>query len=512
MAKNFNFWCPIDTIKKAKDAEGRDVMRVAGIASTKDKDSDDESLDPAGFNLEPFLKSGFVNYHHQQKNTPKAIIGEPHSAKITKAGMYVECDLYPDSELAQDVYQTMKVLNKNSKTRRMGFSIEGHATERDILDDTKVLKADITGLAITPQPKNSTTFAEIVKAMNTGEELPSLKKDDEDEGDSEKATDTNSGAALKKEDLDNKLKNLTKAEVYQKIFSDFPGIEISISKQIFNLIQKAVTMAKKNPNEITPDDIKKAYDALGINSLEKAKKDDNPFEGDEEEGDEEKEKAPKKKPGKKMDKAKKPENDEEEEDDEEEGEKNEDDDDDIKTEDEKETVKKAKPAKKIEKAVSGGALGRIEKAVESLSENQSTLFRAIGLIVKAQQSEILELRKLVKGQNDTLGQISDDIEKANDSILELGESNPGKKSLVKARERNFDENRDKIEKGGEDKTGKGVILKSNKVAVLDILDKKTFEKGYDEEFSQATRGFEAAGMLSDNVVRRLKEENGITIR
>ena len=282
MAKQFNFWCPITTIKKAKDAEGREVMRVAGIASTADKDSDNESLDPNGFNLKPFLSSGFVNYHHQQKNTPKAIIGEPHSAKITEKGMYVECDLYPDSELARDVYDTMQVLDKNSKTRRMGFSIEGHATERDPLDEQKVLKADITGLAITPQPKNSTTFAEIIKAMNTGE----LCKDDEEEGDSEKATTTESAAAVKKEDLDDELKTLTKAQVYEKIFSDFPGIEISISKQIFNLIQKAVIMAKKNVNDITSTDIEKAYSALGIDNLSKGKEKENPFEDEDEEEDE----------------------------------------------------------------------------------------------------------------------------------------------------------------------------------------------------------------------------------
>lgn len=511
--KNFEFWFPIQEIKKAKDKQGNEVMRVKGIASTKDKDSDEEELDPNGFNLKPFLSTGLVNYHHQQKNTPKAIIGEPSMAKITKAGMYVECDLYPSSPLAQDVYEQMQIMQKDSKTRRMGFSIEGHATERDPFNDKKVLKADITGLAITPQPKNGKTFAEIIKAMNTGEDFET-KEEEKDEDKEKKATTTENASALKKESVDDNLKVLTKAEVFEKIFSDFPGIEIGISKQIYKLTEKISTMAKKNANEITNDDIKKAYSALGLDVIEKSKNEGNPFEEETEEDDNEKEEKKEKKPAKK--KIEKGANDEEESDDEKDGAKNEDDDDNPEEEDESADVKgKKKPAKKekpaeevMEKAKPTGALGRIEKAIEELRGENLHIARALGTIVKAQQSEITSLRNLVKAQDEMLEDINNNLEKANTAIGELGESTPGRKSIIKARERNFDneEKKDNLEKGE-----KGVVSKKNRIAILDILDKKTFEKGFDSEFSLATRNYEATGSLAPNIVNRLKTENGITI-
>jgi hypothetical protein len=505
--KKFDFWFPIQDIKKAKDKDGNEVMRVKGIASTHHKDTDDEELDPNGFNLKPFLSTGLVNYHHQQKNTPKAIIGEPTVAKITKAGMYVECDLYPSSPLAQDVFDQMKIMQRDSKTRRMGFSIEGHATERDPLNEKKVLKADITGLAITPQPKNGRTFAEIIKAMNTGEDLEETEEEKE-KNKKDKATDTENASALKKESVDDKLKTLTKAEVYEKIFSDFPGIEIGISKQIFKLTEKISNMSKKQ--NITEDDIKKAYGALGVDSIEKSDE-SNPFEdGDE---DDEKEEKPKKKPAKKkMEKAKPaPEEDDEDESDE---------------EDEEEEAPAPKPEKKKNEkpafmkgkeeteTTKGGILGEIKKAIDDSRNETAQLFRAIGTIVKAQQTEISNLKSIIKAQDNTLGDINDNIVKANDAIEELGESTPGRKSLTKARERNFNEaSKDGLEKAGEgNATEKGVVSKTNRIAVLDILDKKTFEKGFDDEFSLATRNYEATGALSANVITRLKNENGITIK
>jgi hypothetical protein len=159
---NFKFFVPLE-IEKAKNAEGKEVMKIAGIASTIDRDSDGEVLDPSGFDLSYFMNNGFINWHHQAKDKPEAIIGEPTKAEIRKEGLYVEGELYPESKLAQQVYELAKGLEKSSKSRRLGFSIEGKVIERDLLDERFVKKAKITGLAITPTPKNSNTILDIIK-------------------------------------------------------------------------------------------------------------------------------------------------------------------------------------------------------------------------------------------------------------------------------------------------------------------------------------------------------------
>lgn len=159
----FNFWVPA-TIEKAKDKNGVEVMRVKGIASTADKDSEDEVLDPIGFDLNRFIKHGQINWNHQGKNDPSKIIGEPDVAKITPKGeLYIEGFLYNESDLAKSVWKYGETLEKNSKTRKLGWSIEGRALERSISNPKHITKALITGVAITPTPVNTNTYVDLCK-------------------------------------------------------------------------------------------------------------------------------------------------------------------------------------------------------------------------------------------------------------------------------------------------------------------------------------------------------------
>ena len=164
--ENFRFFVPFE-ISKAKDKEGKEVMKIAGIASTSDRDSDGEVLDTSGFDLSYFMSNGFINWHHQSKGSPEAIIGEPTKAEIRKEGLYVEGLLYPESKLAKQVYELATGLEKSSSTRRLGFSIEGKVLERDLLDERFVKRAKITGLAVTPAPKNASTLVDIMKGNFT---------------------------------------------------------------------------------------------------------------------------------------------------------------------------------------------------------------------------------------------------------------------------------------------------------------------------------------------------------
>ena len=267
----FKFWCPIEKAKETiiDPTTGEEVMRLGGIASTSDEDSDGEFLDPKGFDIKPLLESGMVNWHHQAKGQPATIIGEPSKAEIRPEGLYIETDLYPSSKIACDVWELAQVLEKDSKTRRLGYSIEGKVLKRKSNDKTspdykKIIKAVITGVAVTHQPKNPQTFANIIKG-----EID----DDFDEDEVEEAVDTENAKALKKESVDKKLKNQTfsKSEVIERLFKDIPGISIEKAENIHLMLKKFANM--KGKKTITEDDITKAYEALGLdvepNDIEK---------------------------------------------------------------------------------------------------------------------------------------------------------------------------------------------------------------------------------------------------
>src|SRR5690554_6661791 len=115
MFNTFNFHLPLNILEKGYDQEGREIMKIGGIASTSYKDADGEYLDPDGFDLSYFKNQGFFNWHHMSKKDPTAIIGEPTKAEKRPEGLYVEGFLYGDSPIAKAVYQTAKMLEKSSK-------------------------------------------------------------------------------------------------------------------------------------------------------------------------------------------------------------------------------------------------------------------------------------------------------------------------------------------------------------------------------------------------------------
>jgi len=166
-SKKFRYFVPLK-IEKAKDKDGKEKMIVGGVASTMDKDTDGEILDPNGFDYSYLMDSGFINWHHQTKDNPNAIIGEPIKAEVKDNKFHIQAELYSWSPLAKGIYDLAKNLEKSGNKRTLGWSIEGQATERDLLDEKLVNKARITGIAITPMPKNAASFLDIVKGETDG--------------------------------------------------------------------------------------------------------------------------------------------------------------------------------------------------------------------------------------------------------------------------------------------------------------------------------------------------------
>lgn len=191
----FRLWIPLEKIQKSKDKDGNTVMKLGGIASTTRRDMDGESLTPDGFDTSYFEEKGIVNWNHNK--SPDAVIGEPCKVQKRNGELYVETLLYPDNPLAKSVYELAETLQKGSKTRRLGYSIEGKATHRDLLDKSIVKKARITNIALTISPKNPDSKVDIIKGMFT-------ESDDEyDEDNMEKSMDdmiTEVDALLKSSD------------------------------------------------------------------------------------------------------------------------------------------------------------------------------------------------------------------------------------------------------------------------------------------------------------------------
>lgn len=518
MNDNFKFYLPIDTLEKAYDKDGKEIMKIGGIASTSEKDTDGEFLSPEGFDVSYFMKSGFFNYHHGAKSNPDMIIGEPTKAEITKDGLYVEGFLYPDNKLAKSVYETAKMLEKNSKSRRLGFSIEGIALKRKNEDknhpDFKfVEKAAITGCAITFSPKNPKTFMDIIKG-GVDDSYQEERDENEDkeiekmlEAGSVTGTETTnktdaSGAPLKldsvsqdkkgkvKENLTDKEEDeetkenggnqeiLTKSLVLSKIFDRYTDISLNIAdklcKNIFN------TMKKK---EITGEELNKALEKME-NQVELNKADT-----------EEKEK-----------------------------------------EDEKEEkVEKTSEVEELKKALSdltdlinekNHAVGVILKGIYdanlSLTTKVEEIEKSITETVELQKSLTTDLNKgnegdsteLIKAMEkftsfgETLGELKEELSDIKKSIDSTLDAPVGRKSVTGARpvDRNFMQN--DLSKGQEG----NFISVNNKKQVLDILDKATFEKGFDSEFADAMTTFENRGVLSEKVLSRLRNEKGVTIQ
>lgn len=590
MKDNFKFWVPLD-IKKATDKHGNEIMKIGGIASTSAKDSDGEFLDPNGFNLQYFKDQGFLNWHHQAKNNPEALIGEPTKAEIRKEGLYIEGILYPDNKIAQSVWETAKTLEKNSSTRRLGFSIEGKATKRKSMDenhpDYKIIqKADITGCAVTAMPKNPKTFLDIIKGHTddseeeyddeTLEMIKALEAGSVTGQDTTNVSTAGSGAPLKSEsgvkikkintleedeedEKTNKNKKLTKAEVYEQIFSKQPDISLLDAEKVFHYIKK-INMAK-DLDKVGAGDVEKALQLLD-KAQDLIKGNESGIEVPKFSKDDETDSIKKandyfvlatkdaefsksevmstliEKGGYPTDVVKKALGKKDKE------EKEEDSDEDKvnkfkKKKAEVEEMEKAliekglmtvtpkedkKPKGKKKDDEDDDDKDDMKKGLEDVGTLIKQKNESVGVILKAVYDEMLSVKEIVSSIKEENIDLKKALDESNETITglktELGDLTKaldeppiggGRKStMVTGRERNFGgDGKQDLTKGG-DNDGKTIrINERNKV--LNVLDEATFAKGMDTEFCEAMTTFESQGTLTGHILNRLKNERGISI-
>lgn len=162
MNDNFKFVIPAE-IQKGKDGE----WRVAGLASTSTIDRQGEVIIPEGIDATPIAKGkGFFNWDHD--NSPENTVGVLDSYKKSTSGMYVTGRLFKNHTRAKAVYEIMSSLNKGD-VGRVGMSVEGKVIERDPSNPAIIKRCLIKNIALTMNPVNQDTFADIVKSMSSGE-------------------------------------------------------------------------------------------------------------------------------------------------------------------------------------------------------------------------------------------------------------------------------------------------------------------------------------------------------
>lgn len=192
--------------EKGADKSGK--RWIQGVASTDARDLQGEIVAQGGIDFAYFLKHGFFNDDH--KPGPEHKVGEPTEAKLTKNGLWVKGYLFKSPEgkttKADEYWDLMQQLEASGSNRKVGFSIQGKVIRRN---GNTIEKCWIQDIAITTQPVNTATWAEIAKSLSA--QKWDLVKDDENKKETEKAL-TATGSPLVPESLEGKQKDIVTAK------------------------------------------------------------------------------------------------------------------------------------------------------------------------------------------------------------------------------------------------------------------------------------------------------------
>lgn len=166
---------PIE-IEKGEDGTYKRVI-VKGKASTPHQDKQGEWIDPMGCDIDDFKR---ISDDHIKGNS--GTIGEIIKAHKDHEAVWIdEAELYPSLPQVQHIVKIADELKKRPNSKmQLSFSIEGSATERDSINPKRILKAKLTGAAVTLQPINSNATAELfAKSLNYDDtDFDALEKSD----------------------------------------------------------------------------------------------------------------------------------------------------------------------------------------------------------------------------------------------------------------------------------------------------------------------------------------------
>jgi hypothetical protein len=152
-------------LEKAEDGS----WRVRGLASSEKMDLQGETIVQKGVDLSPIdKKRGVLNWDHNRG--PENTIGVLDGYSRTSKGLYIEGRLFKNHSKAKAVREIMESLGESDRGR-MGMSVEGKILERDPANPTIIRKCQINAVALTMNPVNAETFADLVKSVNAAQEV-----------------------------------------------------------------------------------------------------------------------------------------------------------------------------------------------------------------------------------------------------------------------------------------------------------------------------------------------------
>lgn len=173
-------------LQKSEGTADTDYL-ADGLASCELKDAQGEVVLQKGMDLSPLVKSGWVNWDHLDKLGPEYLIGEPRKAEIvwveqhprlSKAreqglaglGLYFQSKLFVGRGIEKADAAWAHLINPD-RTRPLGWSIQGRSYERD---GHRITKSELRHMALTHQPVQRASFADVCKSLTTGMMEPLL--------------------------------------------------------------------------------------------------------------------------------------------------------------------------------------------------------------------------------------------------------------------------------------------------------------------------------------------------
>lgn len=123
---------------------------------------------PHGLDIDYFLgkgmppgSGGYINYDHDSS----IIVGVPIEGKLTSKGFSLKWKGLK-TPFMERIVQQMKALKEAGWPRRYGMSIEGYVQQRDPQDPTRILRAFIRNVALTPTPVHPGTYVDFAKSLS----------------------------------------------------------------------------------------------------------------------------------------------------------------------------------------------------------------------------------------------------------------------------------------------------------------------------------------------------------
>lgn len=137
--------------------------KIAGLASTEDVDQQGERIIQKGIDLTPVDQGkGWFNFDHLPG--PENTIGTVDGYRRDPKGLYVHGRLFKNHTKAKAVKEIMDSLGDRDRGR-IGLSVEGRILERDAVNKSVIKRCQISKVAITMNPVNQSTYADLVKSM-----------------------------------------------------------------------------------------------------------------------------------------------------------------------------------------------------------------------------------------------------------------------------------------------------------------------------------------------------------